>query len=119
MPEPLQHVLPLDNGQVRRHDVLRCPSSPGGGRIDGQPASRVLLRFIFVNVGDLEVRRPLDGPEARSKCGDSTRILLPMFAPSVPGRGAELGHLDRPRNGLLVEATTDSIRVARFRTGTP
>jgi hypothetical protein len=62
-------------------------SSPGGDHIYGQPASWILLRLIFVDVGDLEVRRPLDGPEARRKHEDSTRILLPMFAPSVPGRG--------------------------------
>jgi hypothetical protein len=83
----LQCVLPHDNKQVCCHDVPRCPNSPGGGRIDGQLASWVLLRLIFVDVGDLEVRRLLDGPEARSKHGDSTRILLPMFAPSVLGRG--------------------------------
>jgi hypothetical protein len=85
--EPLQRVLPQDNGQVRRHDVLRCPSSPGRGRIDSQPASWVLVRLIFVDVGDLEVRRPLNGPETRSKRRDSARILPPMFVPSVPGRG--------------------------------
>jgi hypothetical protein len=85
--EPLHRVLPQDNGQVRYHDILRGPSSSGGDRIDGQPASRVLLRLIFVDVRDLEVRRPLNGPEKRSKCGNSVRILLSMFALSVLGRG--------------------------------
>jgi hypothetical protein len=79
--------LPQDNGQVHYHDILCCPSSPGRGRIDGQQASRVLLRLIFVDIGDLEVRRPLNGPETRSKCGDSARILLPMFVLPIPGRG--------------------------------
>jgi hypothetical protein len=30
-----------------------------------------------------------------------------------------VGHLDRPRNGPLVEATADSTRVARLRAGMP
>jgi hypothetical protein len=50
------NILPEDDGQVRSHYIFRCPSGPGSGRIDGQPASRVLLRLIFVYVGDLEVR---------------------------------------------------------------
>jgi hypothetical protein len=49
------------------------------------------------------------------KRGNSTRILLPMFVSSVPGRGVVVGRLDRPRNGPLVNATADSIRVARLR----
>jgi hypothetical protein len=113
----LHRVLPQDNGQVHRHDILYSPNSSGGGRIDGQPASRVLLRLIFVDVGDLEVRRPLDGLEARSKREDSASIFLPMFAPSVLGRGVNIR--SSPRNGLLVEAATDSIRVAQLCTGTP
>jgi hypothetical protein len=59
----------------------------GGGRIDDQPASWVLFRLIFVEVGDLEVRRQLNGPEMRSKRGDSACILLLLFTPSVSGRG--------------------------------
>jgi hypothetical protein len=69
------------NGQVRRHDVLHCPSSPSDSRIDGQPASRVLLRLVLVDVGDLEVGRPLNGPETGSKRGNSARILLPVMEP--------------------------------------
>jgi hypothetical protein len=46
-----------------------------------------LLRLIFIDDGDLEVRRPLDGLEARSKRGDSARIFLLMFASLVLGRG--------------------------------
>jgi hypothetical protein len=48
----------------------------------------------------------LDGPETRSKRGDSARILLLMFAPSIPGGESVLGRLDRPRNGPLVKAAT-------------
>jgi hypothetical protein len=62
VPEPLQCVLPQNDGQVHHHDVLRCPSSPGGGCIDGQPASRVLLKLIFVDVGDLEIRGAIGSP---------------------------------------------------------
>jgi hypothetical protein len=87
MSEPLQRVLPQDNGQVRCHDILRCLRSPGGSCIDDQPAFRVLLRLVLVDVGDLEVRRPLDGSETGSKRGNSACILLLMFVPLVLGRG--------------------------------
>jgi hypothetical protein len=63
----LQRVLPKDDGQVRGHHVLGRPSSSGDGGVDGQLASRILLRFIFVDVGDLEVRGPLNGLETWSK----------------------------------------------------
>jgi hypothetical protein len=85
MSEPLQRILPQDNGQIRRHHVLR---RPGGGRVDGQPTTRVLLGLVLVDVGDLEVGGPLDGPEMRSKRGDSARVFLSAFVRSVPGRGA-------------------------------
>jgi hypothetical protein len=90
VPEPLQCVLPQNDGQLRRHDVLHCPSSLGGGCIDGQPAPRILLRLIFVDVGDLEIRRPLDGSEARGKHGDPACVLLSMIMSSIPGRGVSI-----------------------------
>jgi hypothetical protein len=58
----LQRVLPKDDGQIRGHHILGCPSGSGGGGVDGQPASWVLLRFIFVDVGDLEVRGAIEWP---------------------------------------------------------
>jgi hypothetical protein len=79
--------MPKNDGQVCSHHVFSRPSGPGGGRIDGQPASRVLLRLILVDVGDLEVRGPLDGPETRSKRGYSTCVFLSTFMVSVLGRG--------------------------------
>jgi hypothetical protein len=42
-----------------------------------------MLRLIFVDVGDLEIRRPLDGLEARGKRGDPARILLSMIMSSI------------------------------------
>jgi hypothetical protein len=85
--QPLQRVLPKDNRQVRGHYVLGCPSGSGSGGVDGQPASRILLRFIFVDVGDLEVRGPLNGPEAWSKRRYSTTVFLSLVMMSFPGRG--------------------------------
>jgi hypothetical protein len=61
--EPLQRVLPQDNGQIHCHDVFRRPSGSTSGRVYDQPPTRVLLGFIFVDVGDLEVWRPLDRPK--------------------------------------------------------
>jgi hypothetical protein len=55
MSEPLQRVLPQDNGQVRSHHILCRPSGPDGSCEDGQPASWILLGLVLVNVGDLEV----------------------------------------------------------------
>jgi hypothetical protein len=55
--------------------------------VDDQPASRILLRFIFVDVGDLEVRRPLNGPEAWSTRRYSTTVFLSSVMMSFPGRG--------------------------------
>jgi hypothetical protein len=43
MSEPLQRIMPKNNGQVRYHDVLHCLDGLGGGRINGQPAARILL----------------------------------------------------------------------------
>jgi hypothetical protein len=53
MSEPLQHVLPQDDGQLRHHYVFRRSSGPGDGEVDGQPATRVLLGLVLVDVGDL------------------------------------------------------------------
>jgi hypothetical protein len=83
----MQRVLPKDDRQVRGHHILGCPSGSGGGGVDGQPASRILLRFIFVDVGDLEVRGPLNGPEAWSKRRYSTTVFLSSVMMSLLGRG--------------------------------
>jgi hypothetical protein len=117
MSESLQRVLPQDNGQVRRHDVLRCPSSPGGSRVDDQPAARVLLRLVLVDIGDLEVGRPLDGPEMWSEHGNSSRVLLPVFMLSFPRRGVGSRSSRSSQNEPLVEAAADSTRVARLCAG--
>jgi hypothetical protein len=60
--QPLQCILPKDDGQVCGHHIFGCPSSSGGGGVDGQPASRILLKLVLVNIGDFEVRGPLNGP---------------------------------------------------------
>jgi hypothetical protein len=65
--KPLQCILPEDDRQVCGHHIFGCPSSSGGGGVDGQPASRILLRLVFVDVGDFEVRGPLNGLEAWSE----------------------------------------------------
>jgi hypothetical protein len=85
--QPLQRILPKDDRQVRGHHVLGCPGGSGGGGVDGQPASRILLRFIFVDIGDLEVRGALNGPEAWSKHRYSTIVFLSSVMMSFPGRG--------------------------------
>jgi hypothetical protein len=85
--QPLQCILPEDDGQVGGHRIFGCPSGSGGGGVDGQPASRILLRLVLVNVGDFEVRGPLNGPEAWSECRYSTCVLLSSMMMSVPGRG--------------------------------
>jgi hypothetical protein len=63
----LQCILPENDRQVRGHHIYGRPSGSSGSGVDGQPASQILLRFIFVDVGDLEVRGPLNGPKAWSK----------------------------------------------------
>ena len=83
----MQCVWPEDDGQVRGHYVLGCPGGSGSGSVDGQPASRILLRFIFVNVEDLEVRGSLNGSEAWSKRRYSTTVFLSSVMMSFPGRG--------------------------------
>ena len=88
MLEPLQHVLPQDNGQVRCHHVLCCSGGPNDSRVEGQPAARVLLGLVLVDVGDLEVGGPLDGPKTWSKREDPARVFLLVFVRSVPRRGA-------------------------------
>ena len=104
----MQCILPEDDGQVCSHHIFSCPSGPGSGCIDGQLASRVLLRLVFVDVGDLEVGRPLDGPETLSERGNSARILLQMFMSSVLGRG--VGSVTEPPKVL---APPTVVRVLR------
>jgi hypothetical protein len=85
--QPLQRVLSKDDRQVHSHHILGCPCRSGSGGVDGQPSSRILLRFIFVDVGDLEVRGPLNGPEAWSKRRYSTGVFLSSMIMSFLGRG--------------------------------
>jgi hypothetical protein len=66
--------LPLPRRPEQRS--CRWPTSP-----------QVLLRLVLVDVGDFEVRGPLDGLETWSKREDSTCVLLSVFMTSVPGRG--------------------------------
>jgi hypothetical protein len=73
---------------LSRHPPL--PQQPGQRCIDGQPTPWVLLGLIFVDVGDFEIGRPLDGPEARGERGDPARILLSMIMSSISGRGASI-----------------------------
>jgi hypothetical protein len=68
------------------HYFFHCLGGPSGGRVDGQLATRVLLGLVLVDVGDLEVGGPLDGPETRGKRGDSARVFLSAFVRSVLGR---------------------------------
>jgi hypothetical protein len=63
----LQRILPEDDGQVRSHHIFNCPSGPGSGGIDSQPTPRVFLWLVLVDIGDFEVRGPLNGPETRSE----------------------------------------------------
>jgi hypothetical protein len=107
--QPLQRVLPKDDRKVRGHHILGCPSGSGGGGVDGQPASRILLRFIFVDIGDLEVRGPLNGPEAWSKRRYSTTVFLSSVMMSFPGRGVVVVV---PRVVPPVEPVADSVLVA-------
>jgi hypothetical protein len=83
----LQCILPKGDGKVRGHYIFSCASGLGSGRIDGQPASRILVGLVFVDVGDFEVWGPLDGPKTRSKRRYSTRVLLSTIVVPVPGRG--------------------------------
>jgi hypothetical protein len=46
-----------------------------------------MLSLELVDVGDFEVRGPLNGPEAWSECRYSTRVLLSSMMMSIPGRG--------------------------------
>jgi hypothetical protein len=85
--QPLQCILPKNDRQVCGHHVFGCPSSSSGGGVDGQPASRILLRLVLVDVGDFEVRGPLNGPKARSECRYSTCVLLSSMMMHFLGRG--------------------------------
>jgi hypothetical protein len=68
--------LRLMSPQWLERRSCRRPTSP-----------RVLLRLVLVDVGDFEVRGPLDGPETQSKRGDPACVFLSAFVMSVPGRG--------------------------------
>jgi hypothetical protein len=94
----LQRILPKDDGQICSHHNFSCPNSLGSGGVDSQPASRVLLGLVLVDVGDLEVRGPLNGPETWSKRRYSTRILLSTIVVSVLGR-EDVDVLLRPSPG--------------------
>jgi hypothetical protein len=83
----VQRILPEDDGQVHSHHIFSCPSGSSSGGIDGQLASRVLLRLVLVDVGDFEVRGPLKGPETWSERRYSTCVLLSTMMMSVLGRG--------------------------------
>jgi hypothetical protein len=50
MLKPLRCILPEDDWQVHCHDVLHCFGGSGGGRVDGQPAARILLGFVLVDI---------------------------------------------------------------------
>jgi hypothetical protein len=85
--QPLQCILPKDDRQVCGHHIFGCPNGSGDGGVDGQPASWILLRLVLVNVGDFEVRGPLNGPEAWSERRYSTRVLLSSMMVFISGRG--------------------------------
>jgi hypothetical protein len=96
--QPLQRIFPKDDGQICSHHIFSCPSGPGSGGIDSQPGFRVLLRLVLVDVGDLEVSGPLNGPETRSERRYSTHVLLSTIVVSIPGRGV-VDVLPRPSPG--------------------
>lgn len=68
--EPLQSILPENNGRVRCHDVLHCLGDLGDGSIDGQLASQVLLRLVFVDVETLKL-----GGHCRLEPGERAKTL--------------------------------------------
>jgi hypothetical protein len=90
--------MPQNDGQIRCHYVFRRLGGLSGGCVDGQPAPRVLLGLVLVDVGDFEVGGPLDGPKTRSKRRDPACVFLSAFVRSVPGRGAG-GVSSRPSPG--------------------
>jgi hypothetical protein len=96
--KPLQCILLEDDGQVCGHHIFGCPSGSGGGGVDGQPASQILLRLVLVDVGEFEVRGPLNGPEAWSERRYLTRVLMSLMMMSIPGRGVVVV-MPRPPSG--------------------
>jgi hypothetical protein len=65
---------------------LRLPQQLGGGGVDGQPASQILLRLVLGDVEDFEVRGPLNAPEAWSERRYSTCVLLSSMVMFIPRR---------------------------------
>jgi hypothetical protein len=110
--QPLQCILPENDRQVCGHYVFGCPSGSGGGGVDSQPASRILLRLVLIDAGDFEVWGPLNGPKTRSECRYSTCVLLSSMITPVPGGELLSWFLDRPRVVPPVEAVADSVLVA-------
>jgi hypothetical protein len=87
MLEPLQRVLPKDNGQVRYYDVLRSPSGPGSSCVDanqslGSCLARICRRWWPWSWVAIEL------PKARGKGRDSAYlpVLLVMVMMMVPRR---------------------------------
>jgi hypothetical protein len=68
---------------------LLSPQRPKRWSCRQSTSPLVLLRLILVDVGDFEVRWPLDGPEMRSERRDPTYVFLSVFVVSVLGRGVD------------------------------
>jgi hypothetical protein len=73
---------------VGYHHILHHPSDPGGHGVNDQPAARVLLCFIFVNIGDFEVWQPLHCSQLVGEGRDSKHRLRGLHVPPEHIRGA-------------------------------